>query len=260
MTLRLIVLGSGTALPQPERGSSGYVVQCGETVLLLDCGSGTTQRLRRAGYQPSDLSGVFLSHAHIDHLGDLPTLLFAMRVGDPPSLAGFPLHAGVGMHRWIEGLQETFGDWIVPGEETRLELHEHDGTDGGARFEVGELICRVRKVEHHETSLGIRLESPEGARIAYLGDTAPCDAAIELCSGVDLAIVECSYPDGHETDNHLVPRDVARIARAAQPGGILLTHLYPDAATVGVDAQVRKHGTEGVPVKLAHDGLGVELG
>src|SRR5690606_38406300 len=135
-------------------------------------------------------------------------------------------------------LAHAYGDWMEP-RGGPLVVHTHD--DGG-RFDVGELSCWVRRVDHHPHSLGIRISAPEGASIAYLGDTDLCDAAVELCRNVDVAIVECSWPDDHEGTGHMCPRKVAALARAAEPTTLLLTHLYPEMDEFDVVDAVRAHG------------------
>jgi len=58
-----------------------YVVQIDEYTVLIDSGSGTATShtnlldgLRQAGLQPSDLTHILLTHAHIDHYGGLSKL------------------------------------------------------------------------------------------------------------------------------------------------------------------------------------------
>jgi Cft2 family RNA processing exonuclease len=58
-----------------------HLVEWGEDRILLDCGKDREQRLRSASptdvfpFNPASVSAVVLSHAHIDHCGNLPHLV-----------------------------------------------------------------------------------------------------------------------------------------------------------------------------------------
>ena len=39
--IRLMILGSGTAIPSPRRGSPGLLLRTDEVTLLVDCGPGS---------------------------------------------------------------------------------------------------------------------------------------------------------------------------------------------------------------------------
>ncbi|MFT3895844.1 MAG: MBL fold metallo-hydrolase [Anaerolineales bacterium] len=58
-----------------------YLVQKGNERILIDCGSGTESShnnliagLIQAGFQPTDLTYILITHAHIDHFGGLSKL------------------------------------------------------------------------------------------------------------------------------------------------------------------------------------------
>ena len=55
--MRFTVLGSGTAVPDPDRGPAGFLVEVDGLAWLVDGGSGTLQRCARAGVDPRKLSG-----------------------------------------------------------------------------------------------------------------------------------------------------------------------------------------------------------
>ena len=63
-----------------EVTGSQHLIECGKLEFLLDCGlfQGHRAEARRKNekffHQPSDLDAVILSHAHIDHCGNLPGL------------------------------------------------------------------------------------------------------------------------------------------------------------------------------------------
>ncbi len=250
--MQIAVLDSNYTLPNPNRGPAGYVVQVADTNILMDCGSGTVQRLAQAGYSPAALDAIFLSHVHIDHVGDLPSLLFALRVAGVERRP-LPLHAGPGMQGHVDAMRELYGRWVQP-DGVRVEVHEHDA----GVFEVGEVLCRVRSVEHHASSLGIRLQAPDGSTMAYLGDTDLCEGALALARNVDVLLVECSFGDEDERDGHMSPRKIAALADAANPEGIILTHLYPQTERIDLAAAIRAHGCD-VPVMVAYDGLGIAI-
>lgn len=63
--IRFASLGSGSA-------GNAWVVECGSTRLLLDCGFSmreTTRRLARLGLKVADLHGILITHEHGDHIG-----------------------------------------------------------------------------------------------------------------------------------------------------------------------------------------------
>jgi glyoxylase-like metal-dependent hydrolase (beta-lactamase superfamily II) len=65
----------------PQFWAYAYLVQKDSDHILIDCGSGTDsshknllEGLEQAGLQPSDLTHILLTHAHIDHFGGLSKL------------------------------------------------------------------------------------------------------------------------------------------------------------------------------------------
>ena len=75
--MEITILGSGTAVPDKERGSPGIAVRSDDTLLLMDLGAGTLYRAVRFGVDVNRVDAVLLSHLHPDHTGDLVPLLFA---------------------------------------------------------------------------------------------------------------------------------------------------------------------------------------
>src|SRR5690606_17377190 len=112
--MQVIALGTGTAVPHPFRGPAGYLVRSRESRLLLDCGSGTLQRLARAETSVESLDAIFLTHPHLDHVGDLPAIMFAQRVPGFHRDRPLELHADSGMADFLGRLAHAYGDWMEP--------------------------------------------------------------------------------------------------------------------------------------------------
>lgn len=248
---RLTIVGSGTVVPEGDRGGSSSFLEAGGARLLVDCGPGAVGSMARHGVPWERLTHLAITHFHGDHVGDLPGLFFALkhavRPGREEPLA---VLGPAGTRGLFEGLAGSLGGYLTdpgfpvrfrelaPGEEAEL----HPGVS-----------IRARKTPHTDESLAYRVDAPSGAA-GWTGDTGPAPEMGPFFEGVDLLLAECSLPDDEVGDNHLAPPGVAEIAAAARPGLLLLTHVYPHfRAARDVPALVRAAGYAG-PVRLARDG------
>src|SRR5579862_3207957 len=80
---RIVFLGTAAALPTEDRDNT-YLAVIGDAPgsnLLIDCGGGTYRSLLRAGIGANSLDDLFITHAHIDHIGSLPSLIESFRLG-----------------------------------------------------------------------------------------------------------------------------------------------------------------------------------
>ena len=68
--MQVTLLGTGCPQVHPQRFGPASLVRANGRQLLIDCGSGVTQRLIAAGSSGADLDGVLLTHLHSDHVID----------------------------------------------------------------------------------------------------------------------------------------------------------------------------------------------
>lgn len=80
MSLSVLILGSGSALPTISSNQSAQIVECGNELFLVDCGEGTQIELRRNGVKIQKINHVFISHLHGDHFFGLVGLLSTMHL------------------------------------------------------------------------------------------------------------------------------------------------------------------------------------
>lgn len=253
---RLVVVGSGTVVPEADRGGSCYWLEAGETLALLDCGPAAAQGLVRWALPWHAITDLVLTHFHADHVGGIPGLFFALKHGLAPERREAPLtvRGPPGTRRLFERLADALGDFLVePGYPLRIE----ELAPGGAAELAGGLVLRAQRTPHTGESQAVRLDGL--VSVGYTGDTGPSEALGPFMEGVELLVCECSLGDEEVGDNHLSPSRVARIARRARPARLLLTHVYPHLRELDAATLVREAGWEG-PTEVAHDGLEVGLG
>lgn len=237
--MNVIILGSGTAIPLCDRGSPSLVLVIESTHILLDIGPGTLRQLARAGIRYEQIERVLLTHFHPDHTADLIHLLFASR--NPAVLKRrrpFVITGPSGTGQLIASLQDAYPGWLsLPPEIMGIEELDMGRT---VRRDYGNFRVITTPTDHTPNSLAYRVEDREGRSVAYSGDTGFCDAVVELAQGVDLLILESSFPDGHECDGHLTPSLAGRMAALAGVARLVLIHFYPECLRTDVAAQCRR--------------------
>lgn len=75
--MKLLFLGTGAGAPSLTRNVSALLLlfDQGKEVWLFDCGEGTQQQMMRCGMAVQQISHIFITHLHGDHLYGLPGLL-----------------------------------------------------------------------------------------------------------------------------------------------------------------------------------------
>ena len=75
--MRVTVLGKSPSWQDAGGACSGYLIEEGDTAVLMDCGNGVFSKLRRyRDYVAVD--AVVLSHLHADHFLDLVPFIYAL--------------------------------------------------------------------------------------------------------------------------------------------------------------------------------------
>lgn len=250
----LTVIGSGTLLPDPDRGSASFHVEAAGHHLLVDAGSGTLHGLPRAGVDWRAVDTIAVSHFHPDHVTDLPALLAAWRfieAAEPLTLVGPP-----GFADYLQRLADLHGSWILgpsrPLEVVELEAGEAWWSDDGA---VG---LEATPTPHTDESVAYLVRCGTGATIGYTGDTGPSAGLHDFLRGSAVLVAECALADPPEIAGHLSPRSVADLALAAEPDLLLVSHVYPPQTPEEAVARVAER--YGGRVDVARDGLRVRIG
>jgi ribonuclease BN (tRNA processing enzyme) len=247
--VRFTALGTGTISLSASRSCSGYLLETPDVRLLVDCGSGITRRLAELGAAWQTITHVAITHFHIDHHGDLPSLIFAWKYGFlPPRSAPVDIMGPPGTADLFARLAAAYGEWVTaPGFP--LTIREIGAADA---FSLpGGLRLTCHPVPHTPESVAYSMERG-GRRIVYTGDTGPSEALGVWARGCDLLVCECSLPVGMHIPEHLTPEQCGELAAVAAPKHLALTHFYPPVEQVDVRALVGARFAG--PVTLARDG------
>src|SRR6185369_16583001 len=109
-----VILGSGTAVPTPDRGAAGYLLITDKDRFMLDCGPGSTRKLAQAGCRLTDLDRVLVSHFHSDHVNDLAAVIFGSRIPDHTRTSPLAFVRPVGSKNHYEKIKNLYVRGVIP--------------------------------------------------------------------------------------------------------------------------------------------------
>lgn len=189
----VILLGTGSPIPDPRRAGPATLVKAGGVNILFDCGRGVLMRLAAAGVMPQMLSAVVITHMHSDHICDLNDVITSHWVMSPGP-ATLRVYGPAGTAALVEATLRM----LAPDVGYRIDHHDDlsAGPDvvvtelaGGDRIEIGgcELVAQFTDHSPVKPTLGFRVTAG-GAVAAIAGDTLPCSGLDAICQGAGVYV------------------------------------------------------------------------
>ena len=260
--LQVVICGSGSPLPDPNRAAACTAVIAGGEFILVDSGPGSWEVLDLANLPVGRVSAVLLTHFHSDHIGGLGEAVTQSWIAGRTQ--PLPVYGPEGVARVVEGFAQAYasdvdyrvahhGDAYMPRAAAGAEAHEvalGDAPDASAVvLERNGLVVTMFRVHHDpvKPAVGYRFDFA-GRSVVVSGDTAKSESVIEHAKGTDILIHEALQPDLLRRASRVAARmgrermaklandiigyhtsvvEAAEVARDAGAGTLVLTHLVP---------------------------------
>lgn len=265
--MRILMLGTGAAMPDPDRYNSSMLLTVRGRHYLFDCGQGATRQMVRAGIDPATVDVVFLSHLHYDHIAEFPFFMIATWMcnrAKAPVVIGPPGTQHFVDHLLADGAfaKDIEARAQYPQRQRNLHALKPDVREcrPGLVFEDELVKVSACYVEHIPREIspcfGLRMDTVDGHSVVFSGDTAPCERLVELAHGCDVLIHECTFPQkaiefrtkaGIGTWAHTSPVDLGGIAVRSRCKALVATHFGHFDTTYAV---LKKHMAAHMPVDL----------
>ncbi|MFL6124931.1 MBL fold metallo-hydrolase [Actinophytocola sp.] len=212
--MKITVLGSCAAWPEPGRACAGFLVEHAGFRLVLDLGFATLPRLLT--HSPNGaVDAVVITHAHSDHCVDLNGLLRVRHYGER-SFPPIPLLCPPEVVSLVDAMEPS------PRLTELFEVVDLPGTHKVGPFEVLGV-----ELPHHVRNVGVRLTTSR--TVAYTGDTGPSPELASLGRRADLYIMDATLQqlplEGPR--NLLTAAEAGQWATEAQARRLMLTHFWP---------------------------------
>ncbi|MFO8034999.1 MAG: MBL fold metallo-hydrolase [Candidatus Bipolaricaulota bacterium] len=240
--------GARFVVARQLRYSAGTWLELGNTQLLVDPGPGTLVRARRArpALAPEKLTGILLSHKHLDHSSDTNVMLEAMAEGGRRQRGTLlaPTDA-------LEG-----GDPVILRYVRSFPRRIRVWRDGQP-VELDQLTVTPVRHQHGVETYGLVVDSPEG-RLGFVVDGRMSDELPERYAGCQLLVLNTVRREWTPDVDHLSLPESLELIRAVRPHLAVLTHFGMTMLRAGprrlAEQATQKLGTQ---VRAAADGMTV---
>lgn len=240
--IEIILLGTGSPLPDPDRAGPSTLVRAGGATFLVDAGRGVVMRAAAANTGPNQLTALLLTHLHSDHIADLGDVITTRWITtftpSPLTVVGPPGTAGV-----VDGVL------LFLAPDIGYRTTHHQDLEGpptvavqeittGVAWRGSDVVVRVAPTDHRpvEPTIAYRFEH-EGVAVVVAGDTVPCASLDELCVGADALVITAIRKDvlaaiplprlQDVLDYHSSVQQAAQTAERAGVSTLILTHYLP---------------------------------
>jgi ribonuclease Z len=249
---QVVLLGTGTPRPQPDRSGPCTAIVVDGTPYLVDVGPGVVRRAQAAfdqgvtGLAVTGLERAFVTHLHSDHTVGLPDLVFTpwvvgrrntLHVYGPEGIAAMTEHV---LAAWREDVEmRTRGmeqKWPL-----RVEAHE---IEPGVAYKDDKVSVTAVPVRHGawKHAYGYAFQTPD-RRIVISGDTSPSPELVAACDGCDVLIHEVyasvtvapipNWPE-YRRKYHTSTRELGELAKRAKPRLLIVHHSSQRAPDGGL--------------------------
>ena len=258
----VIILGTGTPNPDPERFGPAVAVVANGTAYLVDAGAGVMRRAAAAsaryqipGLQAKEIGVVFLTHLHSDHTIGLPDVIHTGWVDE--RVSPLRLFGPRGTKEMAEHLTRAW-DRDIRIRTEGDQPHTRDGwrvvandIAPGVVYRDSNVTVTAIPVPHTnwDQAFGYRFETRDRVFVIS-GDARPADAIANACNGCDVLVHEVysaeklkpRTPDWqkYHTGSHTSTVELAALATRARPKLLVLYHqLYWGATDADLLAELK---------------------
>ena len=199
---KVVLLGTGTPVPDPDRSGPATAIVVGDSAYLVDFGPGVVRRAETAvlsrgvtAVEPGNLKVAFVTHLHSDHTAGYPDLILTgwtsgrtvpLEVYGPTGLQSMTEHILQAYRIDIQTRTNPDGNQRRFPDGSKVNAHE---IKPGIIYKDEKITVTAFPTKHAMESYGYRFDTPDRS-IVISGDTNPVEETIKACNGCDVLIHE----------------------------------------------------------------------
>jgi len=244
--MQLTLLGTGCPSVDPKRFGPANLVSTGRSTILVDCGSGVTQQLKKAKVSSSDIDALFLTHLHSDHVVDLYQLIISS--WHSYRTKSWKIFGPKGTKKFVKKLMDTWKDERL----LRIEYEQRSSIqafnlkitefNNFGKVRIKDLIVEYFTVDHKPVKYAYGFNFfHQKKKLTISGDTKPCENLMKHAQLANVLLHEV-FIEGeiysffnmrnkktlHNVKAYHTPSTiVGKVAKITRCKKLVLTHFVP---------------------------------
>ena len=264
---RLVLLGTGGGpRVRTQRFESANLLVVDGRPYLIDAGPGVDYRLAGAGFASNEISRLFITHLHFDHVGGLTSLIGHNWSSGAPAKMDVFGPSGVeevvdGAFQFLKTPEQLYAAFFPPMASIADSITAHDVNVSAETLVYQDDKIKVFAIENtHYSPIPVEMKKANNWKsysyrfvtphktIVFTGDTGPNEELVKFAQGADILVSEVGarqpsvaglktifdVPDDqlgrlveHLNHAHMTPADVGDLASRAEVKMVVLSHISP---------------------------------
>ena len=244
--MKLTLLGTGCPSIDYKRCGSSNLISTKSTKILVDCGSGVTQRLNQSKNSSADIDALLLTHLHTDHVIDLYQLIISSWHSDRDSI--WKIYGPKGTKNFVD---KIFSAWKIE-RELRITYEKRKSTNAlkykvyelkkNGSIKINDIKIKYFEVDHKPVSYAYGFSFyNKNKKLTISGDTRPCESLMQNARNSDVLLHEVfieyemnktsklrTKKTLHNVKEYHTPSNlVGKVAKLSNCKELVLTHFVP---------------------------------
>ncbi len=244
--MQLILLGTGCPSVDHKRFGPANLISTRKTTILVDCGSGVTQRLKEAKVSSANIDALFLTHLHSDHVVDLYQLIISS--WHSYRTKSWRIFGPIGTKKFVKKLMDVWKDErmlrIKYEQRSSIQAFNVKVTEFGeyGKTRIKDLAVEYFTVDHKPVKYAYGFNFfQQKKKLTISGDTKPCENLMKYGQLTDVLLHEVFIEDEiysyfrmrtkktlHNVKAYHTPSTiVGKVAKITRCKKLVLTHFVP---------------------------------
>ena len=244
--MELTLLGTGCPSVDHKRFGPSNLISTKISKILVDCGSGITQRLHELKVSSADIDALLFTHLHSDHAVDLYQLIISS--WHSYRIKPWKIYGPRGTKKFVKKIMDAWAD------ERRLRISYESRASAKAfdikviefksigNIKIKDINIKYFEVDHKPVKFAYGFcFTNKNKKLTISGDTRPCENLMKYAQRSDVLLHEV-FIEGeilqinkmrtaktlHNVQSyHTTSTQVGKVAFIARAKKLVLTHFVP---------------------------------